>query len=621
MTKFEQEVFEGELRQKTPSMIDELKFLYNDRDTFGVVFVNPKNASSAHWIGDFNNSKKKVVSGFFDDQSVALKSVLKIDDVALPEGIFVTLNGHQGAKWPKINERLYANDLMLEDGAFERISNIFVDISPVSPENLSATEKEKGYAMAIAETISNDMLANNWPEPMFGDTGNGASLVYKTDLENSLESIQLIERGFEGACEAYATDAVNVAVRYAGTALVPLMGAWVRVGEDLPNRPHRMSKVISIPSVVKTISKKMLESLIPGESITQTPTESAKQGKNEEAIKVEKITRPGLKATVLSGKDILQFKLPNESAAIIENFVVKREITSISSSQDNGKSVLAINLALAIGSPLIDNVFGYQVHNHCNSLFLNSQSIITNIRDRISKMCVNNIALQAGIENVHYLALDENEIRIVGRKLSENELMDIITDNIFKSNSQVVIYDHVTDFMDSENPVAIRKNISKIQTIADRTNTAAVVIHSEETNVSSPIGNEIYRNVDNVFNISYSSNNGGLLIFKCEKARNFDKPEPIAIEMNQNLIFQKIELKLPKNKQVRQQVDTNTIVDALKELGGVVQKQAILIDKVVAEAGVSQSTVRKLIMEGVNQGLIIEQQSPISGRDKSYNLA
>ena len=59
MTKFEQDIFEGELRQKTSSMIDELKFLYDDGDAFGVVFVNPKSASSAHWIGDFNNSKKK----------------------------------------------------------------------------------------------------------------------------------------------------------------------------------------------------------------------------------------------------------------------------------------------------------------------------------------------------------------------------------------------------------------------------------------------------------------------------------------------------------------------------------------------------------------------------------
>ena len=469
------------------------------------------------------------------------------------------------------------------------------------------------------------MVANNWPEPLFGDTGNGASLVYRTDLENSLESIQLIERGFEGACEAYSTDALNVAVRYAGSALVPLMGAWVRVGEDLPNRPHRMSKVISIPSVVKTISKKMLESLIPGKSVQQTPTETVTQNekKYEKLAAISEIgTRPRLNATTLSGKDILQFKLPNESADIVENLIVQREITSISSSQDSGKSVLAINLALAIGSPLIDSVFGYQVHKHCNSLFLNSQSIITNIRDRISKMCVNNIALQAGIERVHYLALDGNEIRIVGRKLSENEFLDIISENILKTNSKVIIYDHVTDFMNTGNPVEIRNAVSRIRKLTDKTNTAAVVIHSEETNISSQVGHEIYRNVENVFNLNYSSNNGGLLTLKCEKSRNFDKPEPVNIEMTRNLIFQKIESKLLNNKPIKKQlVDTNTIVDALKELGGVVQKQAILIDKVVAEAGVSQSTVRKLIMEGVNQGLIIEQQSPISGRDKSYNLA
>ena len=148
MTKIEQEVFEDELRKKTSSMIDEMKYLYNDGDAFGIAFENPKTTSSAHWIGDFSNNKRKIVSGFFDDQSIALKSVLKIDDVAHPEGILVTLNGQQKAKWPQINKRLYANDLMVEDQSFSRLSNILVDIIPVIPENLSATEEEKGYAIS-----------------------------------------------------------------------------------------------------------------------------------------------------------------------------------------------------------------------------------------------------------------------------------------------------------------------------------------------------------------------------------------------------------------------------------------------------------------------------------------
>ena len=174
-------------------------------------------------------------------------------------------------------------------------------------------------------------------------------------------------------------------------------------------------------------------------------------------------------------------QLPEESPVIVQNMIVQREITSISSTQDNGKSVLAVNLALAVASSLIDDIFGYQIDKHCNSLFLNSQSIITNIRDRISKMCTNNIALQAGIERIHYLALDGHEIRIVGRKLSEAEFLDIISDNIIKSNAKVVIYDHVTDFMDSGDSVEIRKNLARIRKLTDRTNTAAVVIHSDET--------------------------------------------------------------------------------------------------------------------------------------------
>lgn len=636
MTKYEKEVFEDGLREKSSSMVEEMKFLYDLGDSFGVGFINPKKASSAHWIGDFSNNKRKIVSGYFDDHGTALKSVLKIDDVAHPEGIYVTLNGHQEAKWPMINERLYANDLMLEDGSFQRLRNIAVEVSPVTPEKLSATDEEKGHAMAIAETIMNDMVANNWPEPLFADSGNGGVLIYKTDIENSQESIQIIERGFEAACEAYSTDAVNVAVRYAGSALVPLIGTCVRVGEDLPNRPHRMSKVISIPSEVKPISRESLSSLVPKENNSQVHIGNIDQKENENAVKAEpksrkendetakfeNVTTSGSSVNTLSGKDILQFKLPHESPIIVENMIVQREITSISSTQDNGKSVLAINLALAIGSTLIDNIFEYQVYKHCNSLFLNSQSVITNIRDRISKMCSNNIALQAGIEKIHYLAFDGSEIRIVGRKLSENELLDIIAENIIKTNSKIVIYDHVTDFMDTDNPVEIRKNLGRIRKLTDRTNTAALVIHSEETNVSSQIGYEIYRNVDNVFNINYSNNGGSLLTLKCEKSRNFEKPMLIDIQMKQNLIFQKIESKLVKSKPVRKQfVDTKTVVEALKELGGSVNKQAILIDKVVAEAGVSQSTVRKLVTEAVDLGLINAMQSPTSGRDKIYQLA
>ena len=629
MTKIEKEILQLEIKEKSPLMLEILNYLFPENRTFGVVFANPKKSNLALWIGEFTEKKKRIVSGVFNDKGAVLKSVFNLDSVVFPEGTFVSLNELDPKNRTNINERLYANDLMIDDKEIRRLSNIFVNVNPVRPVNLSSTDEEKENALRIANSIKNDMVISGWPEPLVADIGNGVGLVYKIDLLNAQEGLRLIETGFEVVCEGYSSDEVDVSVVYSPCSQIPLLGTWVREGEDLPNRPHRLSSLISVPSEPKPISQEQLESLIkpaanPSTETAITTSEGQTASDEEELPEIAAHFQP--EGKTLSGEDIIRMEIPIESPVIIENMIVQREITSLYSSQDNGKSVLALNIALAVGSPIAESVFGFRIINHCNCLFVNTQSLVQDIKNRIFLMCTNNVALQMGIDKIHYLASLDDDIRLSEPNLLIPEFVNLIIENAIATQSKVIIYDNVADIINAESSVSIRKSLNRIKSICDKTNTAAVLVHSENMNTSSKVGNEIYQTSDNSFTIGLSKNFNGCLTLRCDKSRHNAKPGAVDIEMNSQLTFERVAPLVssgkPGNKQVnRSIVDTNMITSTLNDLGGVVSKQMTLIEAVAELTGASQSKIRNTITEAVDLGLIVESQNPNSKRDKIYQVA
>jgi hypothetical protein len=93
-----------------------------------------------------------------------------------------------------------------------------------------------------------DLRAAGWPDPVVPDSGNGAHLLYGVDLPNDSRTTELVKGILAGVAARCATDDVTVdqTVFNAGR-ITKVYGTMVCKGDNLPDRPHRRSRLLEIP--------------------------------------------------------------------------------------------------------------------------------------------------------------------------------------------------------------------------------------------------------------------------------------------------------------------------------------------------------------------------------------
>jgi hypothetical protein len=81
-----------------------------------------------------------------------------------------------------------------------------------------------------------------------GDSGNGAHLLYRVDLPNDSGATELVKHILAGVAARCATDDITVdqTVCNAGR-ITKAYGTMVCKGDNLPDRPHRRSRLLEIP--------------------------------------------------------------------------------------------------------------------------------------------------------------------------------------------------------------------------------------------------------------------------------------------------------------------------------------------------------------------------------------
>jgi hypothetical protein len=160
------------------------------------------------------------------------------------------------------------HDLPLGPGRAVRAADVLrrrwllVDVDPVRApgcEGDSATAAEKAAAAQLAGRVWDYLRAAGWPEPVQVDSGNGAYLLFRTDLPNDVETQDLVRRLlarlgslFNGA-DGRVDEGVHDAPR-----IVKLPGVWARKGPGTPERPHRLCQLTAVPDPVRVVTREQL---------------------------------------------------------------------------------------------------------------------------------------------------------------------------------------------------------------------------------------------------------------------------------------------------------------------------------------------------------------------------
>jgi hypothetical protein len=191
---------------------------------------------------------RETISGYFDDHAALARDAEKFDERGY--AIYVTLNEVDPALLARAANRVRKvyKEPTTSDSDIVCRRWLALDFDPVRPSGVSATDAEKKAARQRALEVREFLRGFGWTEPVVGDSGNGYHLLYRIDLPNDRESLELVKGILEALAFKFSDKVVEVDVTTCNAARIwKLYGTTARKGDDAGNRPHRRSRLLKVP--------------------------------------------------------------------------------------------------------------------------------------------------------------------------------------------------------------------------------------------------------------------------------------------------------------------------------------------------------------------------------------
>ena len=190
---------------------------------------------------------RTTASGYFDDFDALARQAAELDRRGF--AVYATLNPAKPALLSRAQNRVRTYPkATTSDADVLRRRWLPVDLDPVRPSGVSATQGEKQAALQRAHDIRDHLEALGWPEPAVGDSGNGAHLLYRVALPNDQASLGLIKGALNALSFYFSDERVNVDTSTANAARIwKVYGTTARKGDSTEERPHRRSMLVNVP--------------------------------------------------------------------------------------------------------------------------------------------------------------------------------------------------------------------------------------------------------------------------------------------------------------------------------------------------------------------------------------
>jgi hypothetical protein len=202
--------------------------------------------------------RQGTVSGYFDDPAALKQAVLACNGVA---GIYITLNPCKRELLARCANRLKAYaKVTTKDHEILARCLLLLDFDPVRSSDISASDEEHVLALARAWEVRKILAEEGWPPGILADSGNGGHVVYRLDLPNDDASTKLIENVLKGLALRFDDDRVKLdQTVFNASRIVKLWGTVARKGDHIPERPHRLSRILEMIEKLEPVPLKLLE--------------------------------------------------------------------------------------------------------------------------------------------------------------------------------------------------------------------------------------------------------------------------------------------------------------------------------------------------------------------------
>jgi len=205
--------------------------------------------------------RHRTIRGYFNSANAAAKAV-GVWSGKVP-AIYLTLNPVNPALLARANNRMetYAESTTSDADILSR-RWLLIDVDPKRPAGISASDSEHRAAISKIIEIADWLDGQGWPAPLQGDSGNGGHLLYRVALSNEPENTRVIESVLKALAARFDTAAVSVDTSvFNASRISKLYGTYTCKGDDTTDRPHRISRLLSVPEELECVSLEALEEL------------------------------------------------------------------------------------------------------------------------------------------------------------------------------------------------------------------------------------------------------------------------------------------------------------------------------------------------------------------------
>jgi hypothetical protein len=205
--------------------------------------------------------RARVISGYFDDPQEMARNVARLD--GRYSGIYFTCNSVKPALLARASNRVVPHaELTTSDHDVARRRWLPIDLDPVRPAGICATDSEHQAAIDKAHQVAAFLVGQGWPKPILVDSGNGAYVLVRVDLPNDEASRELLHRCLEALALRIDDPAVHVDTTMANAArIIRVPGTRNAKGDSTRDRPHRTAQLLEAADPLQVVSVEQLRAL------------------------------------------------------------------------------------------------------------------------------------------------------------------------------------------------------------------------------------------------------------------------------------------------------------------------------------------------------------------------
>ena len=205
--------------------------------------------------------REHIESGYFDYEHIsavpeALKRLLSF------RGVYVTVNPVNPDLLARAVNRLRpaGRNPTTADTDIVRRRWLLIDCDPRRASGVSSSNSEHESALAKAREIRDGLSSLGWPDPIMTDSGNGAQLMYRIDLP--ADDGELVRRVIGEIAKASSEQvAIDTSV-HNPARIWRLPGTMNCKGDSIPERPHRMARILEEPQDIVSVSLKQMQDIV-----------------------------------------------------------------------------------------------------------------------------------------------------------------------------------------------------------------------------------------------------------------------------------------------------------------------------------------------------------------------